>query len=85
VNRREALQAGIGILSAVGIEGEIATMTPKNPQAFVITTPHILTEKHREWLVADWKRAFRGTPLQDVPVILMTGGMQLSVVDKEMP
>jgi hypothetical protein len=85
VNRREALQAGIGILSAVGIEGEIATMTPKNPQAFVITTPKCLSTASRDYINAEWKRAFKGTELENVPVIVMTDGMQLSVVDKETP
>lgn len=83
MNRREALQAGIGILSAVGIDGEVATLTPKNPQAFVITTPHRMSPEMCQRLHEQWKKTFRFTDLADVPVLLMENGMQLSVVDGE--
>lgn len=85
MNRREALQAGLSVLAACKIDGEVATISPKNPQAFVITMPFSIGDEMREKLDANWKEKFANTPLANVPLILMQGGMELSVIDDERP
>lgn len=82
MNRREALQAGLGILSAVGIDGEAATVSAANPQAFVIKTPRVLSDTRFLQLREQWKQAFVGTPYADVPVVILQDGMELEVIDQ---
>lgn len=82
MNRREALQAGLGILSAVSVDGEVATLSTANPKAFVITTPKVLSDTRFLQLREQWKHAFAGTPYADVPVVIMQDGMELQVIDQ---
>ena len=82
MNRREALQAGLGILTAAKIDGEVATISPRNPQAFVITTPVELSIDELEKLRQQWRQVFEGGDFARTPVMLLQNGMQLSVVDK---
>lgn len=81
MNRREMLQTGLSVLSAVGIDGELATMTPRNPQAFVLSSPGKIAPCHLEAFRYHWDRAFAGTELANVPVIILQMGMKLEVID----
>lgn len=86
MNRREALQAGLGILAAAGIDGEVATISAANPQAFVLTSPALISLAHREAIRKQWQELFQGTIYAKTPVVILQGGMHLSVVDqKELP
>lgn len=83
MNRREALQTGLGIIAASGIDGEVATLTVRNPMAFVITTPKRISEDTRRRIREEWESVFLGTQFGGIPVLILQDGMQLSVVDKE--
>lgn len=82
MNRREALQSGLGILTAASIDGEVATVSPRNPQAFVITSKKLLSSDAILKMKAQWSEIFRGTEYANVPVVVMVGGMELSVIDQ---
>ncbi len=81
MNRREMLQTGIAVLSAAGIDAEVATVTPRNPQAFIVTTKARLSTDARMILRDEWKRIFKGTDIENVPVLILQDGMTIQVVD----
>lgn len=86
MNRHEALQAGLGVLTAVGIDGEVATISAANPQAFVLTIKKKICLAEQCAFRQQWAELFKGTPYENTPVVLLTDGMQLSVVDqKDLP
>ncbi len=82
MNRRDALKS-LAMLPAVkAVDGEVATLSPKNPQAFVITTPNRLSWEQTDNLREQWKAAWKGSEYATLPVLIMQEGMQLSVVDQ---
>jgi hypothetical protein len=83
MNRREALQAGIGVLSAMSIDGEVATISPKDPQAVVITLSSKLSLEEKKQLMDGWKSAFSGKPLGSIPLIILDPGAKLEVIDSQ--
>lgn len=82
MNRRELLQTGLSVLAAAGIDGEVATLSPVNPQAFVIRTPATMTQESAMNLRKTWNEIFAGTAIASVPMIILTQGMTLEVIDK---
>ena len=82
INRREALKSGLAVLSAVGIDGEVGTISARDPQAFVITHPKNIPERARVQLREQWHRTFYGTGLEKIPVVILPEGMRVEVVDK---
>jgi len=82
MNRREALQSGLGILAASQIDGEVATITTKNPQAFIITTERQLSSHAVECLRKQWNETFLGTAIEKVPIVLLPYACKLEVIDE---
>ena len=81
MNRREALQAGISVLAAAGIDGEVATVSPVNPQAIVIRTDLALREETMAKVREHFKTVLAGTKLAGLPVIILTQGATLEIID----
>lgn len=81
MNRREAIQAGLAVLSAVGIDGEVQTITAQSPQAFVVRVPGRISCEAGEGFRREWKQRFAGTPLENVPVIVLDCGASIEVID----
>jgi len=65
---RRLKKTGLAIANAVGVDGEVATITTRNPQA---------SSWNRQW-----KEIFAGTPLARIPLVLMHSGMEWAVVDQ---
>lgn len=78
---REALQTGFSLMSAAGVDGEIATVSPICPQAFVITVPGILSKDSAKSLRDAWEMTFKGTTCERVKVIVLENGMKLEIID----
>lgn len=81
MNRRELLQAGQSVLAAAGVDGEVATLTPVNPQAIVLLIPIPVPDELRVKIEAGWKIKFAGTRLSEVPVLMLAGGATIQVID----
>lgn len=82
MNRREAIKA-LAMLPAVKVvDGEVATISPRNPQAFVITMPQAISKATIDALREQWEQLWKGSPLAKIPVIIMDGGAQLQIIDE---
>lgn len=81
MNRREAIQVGMSVLSAVGIDGEVATISAANPQMIVITTAKHMSESDRECVRQNWLNAAKGTRLENVKAVVLNPGMKIEVID----
>lgn len=79
---RRLKQSGLAIAKAVGVDGEVSTITTRNPQAFVISSQKRVSSEEASSWNRQWKEIFSGTPLAKIPVVLMHNGMELSVVDQ---
>lgn len=82
LTRREMLQNGLAVPSAVGIEGEVDTISARNPQAFVVSVQGRISPEARERFKMEWDRIYQGTGLAGVPVMLLSEGATLTVIDK---
>ena len=79
---RRLKQSGLAIAKAVGVDGEVATITTRNPQAFVINSPRRVSSEEAAHWNGQWKEMFAGTSLAKIPVVIMHNGMELSVIDQ---
>lgn len=82
MNRRDMLKSGLAVLSAVGIDGEIATVSAKNPQMFVIRVRGVLPSEAARRLRDQWKLITRGTSMEKIPAIVLEEGASIEVIDK---
>ncbi len=81
MNRREMMQAGLSVLAAAGVEGEIQVIAPVNPVGFVLRVKSRMPPEARMQINKEWKEIWRGTPLDGIPMVCLSEGMSLEVID----
>jgi len=80
MNRRELLKAALGTAFASGIT-EVQTLEmDESAVALVLKCPDRLDSFQRGHICNAFEYTFKGTPLEKVPVIILSGGMSLEAV-----
>lgn len=82
MNRRDAIKTGLAVLSSSRIDGEVATISARNPQALIVNTRSRLTPEQLAAIKREFERAFRGSAFANVPVIVLPNDIQLEVIDR---
>lgn len=72
----------IELKKALGLDGEIAVIAAKDPQLVVFTTPRRVSCETYEKMIQTWTLLTMGTPLEDVKALILSDGMEMSIVDQ---
>jgi len=79
---RRLKQSGLAIAKAVGVDGEVSTITTRNPQAFVISSQKRVSLEEASTWNSKGKEIFAGTPLAMITLVCMHGGMEFLTIDQ---
>ncbi len=74
--------AKVAMASVAAVDGEIAAISVRNPQAFVISSPRRISEMERKFIKEQWDDLFARSDIARIPLVIMQDGMQVSVIDK---
>lgn len=76
-----AQSAPISPNSVLSVIEKVQVLSCNNPQAIILTTPIRISDTTESLIYSAWKERFKGTPLENVPVMILANSMDIKVVD----